>query len=150
MHVDRTVPDAIPRLPVRTLRVEVLDGADAGTTLVTESDTLTCGTADGNDLVLRDPTVSRFHAEFARHKDGVEVRDNGSTNGTFVATLRIERAVAPPGTTFRIGRTNVRVTDGEAKVIDLYADDVLAGLHGRTPAMRRLMSRVQKAAQSAA
>lgn len=45
--------------------------------------TLTMGRDPGNDLVLDDPNVSRFHAEVRRTADGgAELRDLGSRNGT--------------------------------------------------------------------
>ena len=46
--------------------VVLVDGPDAGKKLLAESETLTVGTADGNDLVLEDPTVSRYHLELTR------------------------------------------------------------------------------------
>jgi DNA-binding NtrC family response regulator len=150
MPAERTVPDAAPKLPVRTLRVEVLEGPDAGAAKVAESETLTVGSADGNDLVLKDPMVSRFHATFARCEGGVKITDNGSTNGAFVGAVKVERAIAPPGTTFRVGRTTLRVVDGDAVAIALHTGEALAGLRGRTPTMRRLMASIERAAKSTA
>jgi len=71
-----------PGLPIKSLRVEVLEGPDAGASASSESESLSVGTASGNDLVLGDPTVSRFHLELSRGEDGILVADNGSTNGT--------------------------------------------------------------------
>ncbi|MFT7620971.1 MAG: pSer/pThr/pTyr-binding forkhead associated (FHA) protein [Myxococcota bacterium] len=34
------------------------------------------------DVYLDDPLVSRIHGEIVLHRGGVEVKDNGSTNGT--------------------------------------------------------------------
>jgi DNA-binding NtrC family response regulator len=150
MPPERTVPDAAPTLPVRTLRVEVTEGPDAGLAKVAASETLTVGSAEGNDLLLKDPTVSRFHATFASCPDGVRIVDNGSTNGSFVGAVRVERATAPAGTSFRVGRTTLKVVDGDAVAIDLHKGDALAGLRGRTPAMRRLMASIERAAKSAA
>ncbi|NIR40420.1 MAG: transcriptional regulator, partial [Actinobacteria bacterium] len=46
---------ASAHLPVRTLRVEVIEGPDAGKSAVAESETFVVGTAEDNDLVLSDP-----------------------------------------------------------------------------------------------
>jgi hypothetical protein len=58
MSNDRTVPIEHTGRLVRTLRLEVLTGPDASKELVSGSDVVTVGTADGNDLVLGDKTVS--------------------------------------------------------------------------------------------
>ena len=57
-----TVPHAsVPRLPVRTIRVEVIEGVDRGAHA--SGDRIAIGTAEGNDLRLTDARVSRFHVE---------------------------------------------------------------------------------------
>ena len=137
-----------PGLPVRSLRVEVLEGDDRGVSVTSESETLSVGTADGNDLVLRDPTVSRYHLELRRGEDGILVIDNGSTNGTTFEGARLERATVPPGSVLTLGRTRARVDDGDRITLELLEGDELAGLRGRTAVMRRLMARVHKAAAS--
>jgi hypothetical protein len=45
------------------------------------------------DLVIRQPTVSRTHAVIYERHGAWYVADEGSTNGTFVNRLRIDRAV---------------------------------------------------------
>jgi hypothetical protein len=47
------------------------------------------GRTAGNDLVLADPEVSRAHCAIALAADGASVTDQGSTNGTFLAGVRI-------------------------------------------------------------
>lgn len=55
---------------------------------------LTVGRAAHNDVVLRDIEVSKVHALFEEGPDGVwTVRDNNSTNGTFLNTVRIDPEV---------------------------------------------------------
>lgn len=51
------------------------------------------GRMEANDVVLDDPTVSRFHAEIYREGRHFYIRDLGSTNGTFVngKELRVKR-----------------------------------------------------------
>ena len=135
-------------LPVRTLRVEVIEGADRGRIATTRSESLTVGSADGNDLVLSDPTVSRYHVEFERAGRAVCVIDHGSTNGTSVGGARIERGWIAPGTDLRVGRTRIRVHDGESITVALHPGETLGTLLGRSNAMRRLMARVAKASAS--
>src|SRR5689334_22145459 len=86
-------------LPLQSIRVDVVEGPSAGGTFEAERESLTIGSADGNDLVIADPTLSRYHVEITRHASGgVLVVDHGSTNGTFAGSIRIERAVVPAGT----------------------------------------------------
>ncbi len=133
---------------VATLRAEVVGGSDAGRSSIAEGETLTVGTANGNDLVLADPTVSRYHLELQRDQGGVLVVDHGSTNGTRVGAVLVERAIVPPGTTLLIGRTALRITDGAGSAVDLLDADRLCDLRGRTPAMRRLMAQIVKVSLS--
>ncbi len=144
----RTVPARFSVIPVTALSAEVIEGPDAGKRVLATSETLTVGTADGNDLVLTDPTVSRFHLELARGMAGVVVVDPGSTNGVMLGAARIERGAVPPGALLSIGRTRLRVGEGESVNLELHDGEALGGLVGRTPAMRRLMARVGRAAQA--
>ncbi len=54
-----------PRISVRTLAVEVLEGPDAGLRAEASDEELTIGTAPGNVLVLTDSTVSGYHLELS-------------------------------------------------------------------------------------
>ena len=148
----RTLPyeDGPAQLPVDTLSVEVSEGPDAGTRLVAETETLTLGSAEGNDLVLGDPTISRYHAELERTEEGIRVRDNGSTNGVWIGAVRVQAATVPPGTTLKLGGTTLRVGEGERKHVKLHGDDRLGDLRGRSAVMRRLMSQIERAARTEA
>jgi DNA-binding NtrC family response regulator len=97
--------------------------------------------------VLGDPTVSRYHLELTRGVGGVLVVDLGSTNGTYAGTVRIERAVIPPGTQLALGGTRVRISDGAARQVALHAADSLAGLRAASPVMRRLFTAIERVAQ---
>jgi len=137
-----------PGLPIRSLTVEVTEGPDAGASASSESEALTVGTAETNDLVLTDPTVSRFHLELRRGDDGILVVDHGSTNGTVFEGARLERATLRPDAVLALGHSRVRIGDGERITLELHEGEELAGLHGRTAVMRRLMARIGKAAKA--
>ncbi|HZF08266.1 MAG TPA: adenylate/guanylate cyclase domain-containing protein [Thermoanaerobaculia bacterium] len=57
------------------------------------------------DLPVRDPSVSRQHAELELGPEGLQVSDLGSTNGTFVNGERVTRATARPGEQVAFGRS---------------------------------------------
>jgi len=48
------------------------------------------GRAPDNDLVIPEPSVSGYHLVIVNEHDSVQVRDLGSTNGTFVNERRID------------------------------------------------------------
>jgi DNA-binding NtrC family response regulator len=144
--MDATVPQAATRLPVRSLAVEVTEGADAGARAA--GDAITIGTADRADLRLTDPMVSRYHVELRRDDKGIVVADTGSTNGTWVGPVRLERGHVAPGTVLRVGATSVRVGDAAPVEVEMHAADALAGMVGRSAVMRRMMAQIARAAQS--
>jgi DNA-binding NtrC family response regulator len=134
------------RVPIRTLAVEVLSGPDAKKRAEADSERLTIGTAQGNVLVLTDPTVSRFHLELARDESGIVVDDLESTNGTSTGGIRILRGIVPPGTQLALGRSVLLVTEGAGARVELHAGDRLGDILGSTASMRRLMAQIDRAA----
>jgi DNA-binding NtrC family response regulator len=148
MEPNETLPRERASVPVATLRVEVVEGPDKGLARTAETDVLTIGFAAGNDLVLHDPTVSRYHVELTRVEKGISVTDLGSRNETIVDGLCIRRGVVPAGTVLALGESKVRIANGDEVVVDVHESDDLKGLRGRTPIMRRLMARIERASQT--
>ena len=71
--------------------IRIATGASAGDVLLVRKRLTTIGRAIDNDVILRDPEVSRHHAAI-EYKDGVfEIVDQNSTNGTFVNGERVTR-----------------------------------------------------------
>jgi DNA-binding NtrC family response regulator len=136
-------PDA---QPVQTLVVQVVDGPDKGTEAQAKVETLTVGTANGNDLELSDKTVSRYHLELNSDGEGIRIVDCGSTNGTWFGAARIDNATVPGGSIVMAGNTRLRLGRGDHAVAELHKEDRLGGLRGRSTVMRRVMARVKKAA----
>jgi hypothetical protein len=52
-------------------------------------DMITVGRTANHDIVLRDPSVSKFHAHFKVRPSGIYLVDAGSTRGTFVDGKRL-------------------------------------------------------------
>jgi adenylate cyclase len=50
---------------------------------------LVVGRGLASDIAIYDPTISRRHAELTAGPDGVEVKDLGSSNGTFINGTRV-------------------------------------------------------------
>ncbi|MFT3841919.1 MAG: sigma 54-interacting transcriptional regulator [Myxococcaceae bacterium] len=66
------------------------------------------GADPGNDLVLQDQTVSRFHCEVRLEDKRPVVRDLGSTNGTYLDGVRVKEGFLKAGSVMRLGRAEVK------------------------------------------
>ena len=141
---DTTVPHTASVMPVQSLRVEVVKGPDRGKSILASSDTISIGTAEGNDLVLTDDTVSRYHLELRHLGNRILIQDHGSTNGTIVGPVAVERATIAPGTVLMLGKTGLRIEDGETLNMEVLQDDRLGDMRGRSPTMRKLMAQLAK------
>lgn len=135
-------------MAVRTVVAEVTVGRERG--LRYEGEQGSIGTATNNALTLTDDTVSRYHLGFAAVRDGIKLTDLGSTNGTFVQGVRLQEGVVPPGSSIRLGQTQVTLGAGVPALVELFDQDRLGGLRGRSSGMRRLMDQVRRVGQSSA
>jgi ABC-type multidrug transport system fused ATPase/permease subunit len=117
---------------------------------------LVIGRSDG-DVTIPDGEISRRHAGF-RPADpaGVEVRDLGSTNGTWVNERRVQSATLRPGDTIRLGLTTFAVIDDAATgepgegFATLAADDAAMVCYRPGTVAERLAPHVAEVAQRAA
>ena len=69
----------------------------------------TIGRAQGADLIVDAPLVSRVHCRLEAGPTAVEVVDLSSTNGTFVNDARVDRASLTTGDRLRVGRIELTV-----------------------------------------
>jgi S-DNA-T family DNA segregation ATPase FtsK/SpoIIIE len=83
--------------------LRVVQGPGAGGALVLRPGAYTVGRAEGCDLVVPDPGVSRQHVRVRRGPEGTELEDLGSTNGTYVNGLRVARCRLRHGDRVRVG-----------------------------------------------
>jgi ABC transport system ATP-binding/permease protein len=67
----------------------------------------TVGRAKTNTVVVNDDLASRVHAVLVSSPAGLEIRDNNSSNGTFVNGARITRAMLRDGDIVTIGNTDL-------------------------------------------
>jgi transcriptional regulator with GAF, ATPase, and Fis domain len=141
-------------LHARELRVgrfalRVMSGPDAGLSQPSDAEEFVVGTAPGNQLVLKDPTVSRHHLSVTATTKGFLLRDLGSTNGTTVAGLRVEAAYLSAGALVGAGETQLRFELLEDEVHEpLAKESAWARLLGSSPAMRRIFALMPKLAAS--
>ncbi len=137
----------LPHAPaaVRAVRVEVVDGPDAGACLRGAAERVVIGTHRTADLVLTDRTVSRFHLELAIDGDAVQLRDLGSRNGVLLDGVELEVARLRHPAIVTIGQTELRIDLlHETVPISLSPHEQLGGLLGASPAMRAVFHRLQQ------
>jgi transcriptional regulator with PAS, ATPase and Fis domain len=135
------------RLKVPQVELVVESGPSRGERFVVQSGQARMGSAPGNDLRLNDETVSRFHCEIALRPSGITLRDRASTNGTFIAGLRIREADIPAGALVTMGNSVVRVDRrAESTFIELSSKKELGLLVGQSPAMRELFALIERVA----
>jgi hypothetical protein len=103
---------ATERPPIHSGRLVVVKSAelDEGMDFELNSAQLTVGRGGQNDIALAsDDYASARHARFEPRQDGVWVQDLGSTNGTFLNGVRLERPRRlTPGDIVRVGETDLR------------------------------------------
>jgi DNA-binding NtrC family response regulator len=140
--------DASGVLVERRYQLRVVAGPDQGKEHALDAGTTMVGTHADNDLVLSDATVSRYHLEIRMRRDGIEVRDLDTTNGTKHGGVRIGQVILNGPARLRLGKyTEVDVEPIDAGVeLAEWTADRYGEVLGSAPAMRRLFALLAKAA----
>jgi len=60
-----------------------------------------------NEICLKEPKVSRYHAEITHTEDGYIFRDLDSRNGSYIKDVRVKESVLVNGDKIRIGNTTL-------------------------------------------
>ena len=149
IHTIRQLVDkvAVPRL---LLTVEREGGIVARRTFTHDGDLCRIGTHSSNDVVLRDPAVSRFHCRLVREDGTWRLRDSGSLNGTKLDGVRLRDADLPnDGGVLALGDATIRVRPVEAGVeSDIPLIPSFGQIAGVSLPMRKLFALLVKVAQS--
>jgi two-component system response regulator GlrR len=136
-------------LVARQWKVVVVDGPDAGKSMERRGGTIVLGAHRDADLTLSDPAVSRYHAELRLLPEGVFVVDLGSRNGTKVGGVRVERALVPPGGTFRVGKTELAVR-AEDERVRVGGAEAFGDFKTKTNSARRVLAQMKLVAPTEA
>lgn len=109
----------------------------------------TLGSHPSNDVVLDDPTVSRFHAELLVDGERARLVDVGSSNGVVLDGVAIRDAFVRDGSVIELGRKRLTVGFGDAEMRGVaQARDRFGTLVGASEKMRRLFSVLERCAES--
>jgi two-component system response regulator GlrR len=124
--------------------------ADGPHSAVVES-RMVVGSAGGVDLVVKEPTVSRLHAELDPRASGLWVRDLGSRNGSFIDGVRVESGCVPERGRLRLGALEVAVSYGpQPTPVALWGQARFGPLVGASTPMRELFARLARIAAAEA
>jgi pSer/pThr/pTyr-binding forkhead associated (FHA) protein len=93
-------------------KLVIISGEDAGKEFYIHGELL-IGRSEDNDIVLKDPLVSRgHHAKVVRHKDDwITITDLNSVNGVLVGKTKVREAILASGMEIQIGDTILRYVE---------------------------------------
>jgi len=152
IHTQLFTDDASGLLLERSFRLRVVSGPDQGKEHMLDEGTTMVGTHADNDLVLSDATVSRYHLEIRVRRDGIEVRDLDTTNGTKHGGARVGQVVLTGAARLRLGKhteVDFEPIDTSVEIGD-WPSDRFGDVLGTTAPMRRLFALLAKAATTEA
>ncbi|WP_428261457.1 sigma 54-interacting transcriptional regulator [Haliangium sp.] len=134
---------------VRGFELDVVEGAQSGLHWESQSNKCSIGAHPSCDLVLDDPTVSRFHCEIVMGEQGAKVLDLGSSNGTLLDGVRVVEAFLKLGSLLRLGRSVVRFQHlGKRNRVSLSERGEFGILVGRSVVMRATFAMLERAART--
>ena len=131
------------------LKLLVTSGPDRGRSLHLAPGKFVIGKADGCDLLLADPLVSRRHLEIEVDETRVRLRDLESSNGSYFEGARFEALVMGVGAAVVIGETELRLFDeGRSPAVVPAERERFGGLLGHSVAMRQVFTILERVAAS--
>ena len=146
-------PQLLTEIPVPRLQISVLReaGAVCGRVVTTEGEWVRIGSQPGNEVVVEDRKVSRFHCSLKAGPQGWTITDTGSLNGTYVNGARVRDADLPRGSSFEIhlGESVLEARElGANSQTHLPNLSSFGELHGQSVAMRRIYGLLERVSQS--
>jgi transcriptional regulator with GAF, ATPase, and Fis domain len=127
--------------------LDVIEGPDRPRHSELPAGRCTIGSAPSCDLVIADPTVSRFHCELTIGDKWARIRDLGSRNGTFVDGTLIESAFLRTGSQVRLGQSVVRFQRADmSHPVELSPRTRFGSLVGNSTSMRATFAILEKIA----
>src|SRR5690349_17346676 len=92
----------------RRCQLTVMSGPQSGRSVEVAKQHFVVGKGEDCDLVITDPTVSRQHFVIEQQAGAYVIRDNQSTNGTWIDQFRIREAYLRPGVVVRAGQVQLK------------------------------------------
>ena len=144
-----TTAIAVPKIQLTVVREA---GKVVSRTIVLDGDVFRVGSNPGNNLVLDDPRVSRFHLRITREPEAWRVYDSGSKNGTSLNGLRVRDAeLRMPECNLELGDSTVRVRElASSERVPVLAQPSFGALYGKSVAMQKLFGLLDRVSKSEA
>jgi len=76
-------------MPAQSYRITMRSGPTPGKSFLLDEAEMFLGRDLTNNIAIPDPEISRRHARFMSTPEGVQIEDQGSTNGTFINGVRM-------------------------------------------------------------
>lgn len=144
----------LPNRPTRPCLV-VIAGKELGQRIDLDDEDVIIGRVESCRLYINSDLVSRHHATIAYIAGRYVLKDEGSTNGTFVNDARItEPRPLDDGDTVKIGRTVLKYTESPVEVqylehvMGLAQKDALTGLFNKRRFDELLLAETSRSAQN--
>ena len=149
---DETICDRVVAPPAagrageeRSIMLLIIAGneVDLGKHFVLEKEEVAIGREPGNDIVVHDGKMSKVHCVISIRKgsrgvERIDIRDQGTTNGTFVNGEPVGSATLMAGDKIQVGDTIMRLSYSDeieqeyhARLFDFAARDALTGLYNK-------------------
>jgi transcriptional regulator with PAS, ATPase and Fis domain len=136
-------------LRVHAATIEVTSGPDAGAHARVAQPLFLIGSGASADLRLSDDTVSREHIRLELTPSGLVVRDEGSTNGTWMGGIRVREIMITTGAQVTVGATQLTILiEATTMELALSVRATFGQAIGSSTAMRHLFANLERAAQS--
>ncbi|HEY8080008.1 MAG TPA: sigma 54-interacting transcriptional regulator [Labilithrix sp.] len=143
----RTSHDGEGRVRILSVDLVVVDGPARGARVRVDKGSARIGSAQGNELVLADRSVSRAHCQLEVHADRITVRDLGSTNGTFLGDVRVRDADVQVGAVVRCGSSAFRIDASDEPTFLAISENTSFGeLVGTSLEMRQVYAVLERVA----
>jgi transcriptional regulator with PAS, ATPase and Fis domain len=134
-------------LQVRSAKLVITKGVDAGRSVMIDQPTFVIGTGQSADVRLGDPAVSREHVRVSLLPNGVRLRDDGSKNGTWLGGVRIREVLLSSDASIVVGGTTIAITiEADDLELPLSANDRFGDAIGASAVMRNLFAILEKVA----
>lgn len=104
-------------LPNSPFSFKVVSGPDVGTRFPLDKATLFIGRGPDNDIVLNDARCSRQHIKITFTKQGILMKDAGSSTGVTVNGQAVRECILGPGAVVMIGDSQLRLDSTAQKSV---------------------------------
>jgi DNA-binding NtrC family response regulator len=127
----------------------VIQGPDRGEVCALRDQPVSIGSAPSCDLILSDKAVSRKHLVAEPAGAEIVLKDQGSTNGSYILGSRFKEITVGYGAEFKLGRTVIKYLPEEVAVEPEASEaSAFGALIGRDLKMRRLFNLLEDVARN--